>query len=56
LDDAKKGRTVQCIEIKQHILKSETPGIAKELGRKVKILTMRMVESLFEIVVERERE
>jgi ribA/ribD-fused uncharacterized protein len=50
---AKKAELFNDIEIKQHILKSETPGIAKELGRKVKNFDdEKWSKACFEIVVE----
>jgi len=50
---AKKAELFNDIEIRQHILASETPGIAKEFGRKVKKFdNEKWSEACFDIVVE----
>jgi ribA/ribD-fused uncharacterized protein len=50
---AKKAEKFNDIEIKQHILESETPAIAKKLGRKVKNFDdEKWSKACFDIVVE----
>ena len=50
---AKKAELFNDIEIRQHILESETPAIAKELGRKVKNFDDgKWSKACFDIVVE----
>ena len=50
---AKKAELFNDTEIRQHILESETPGLAKEFGRKVKNFdNEKWSEVCFEIVVE----